>query len=172
MDILYENVIDFLKTKEIEIPFGKSDAFMIAKDPIKVVEDKVKDKELKLFLTNSLNQLNKVSDPKLLPDVIKTIKRYSQALKDEYNKKIADIFVAIVEKSYELYTSKDWNVISGQLLAKSTQQKRIEPFLKITTMIAADAAGAAIGAIIGANPGTTVGAAVTVSTLAKELLIK
>jgi hypothetical protein len=167
-NFLYDNIVGFLKEKGIIIPFGKSDAFMISEDPVKGVREKVKEGELKSFLITSLNQLNGIQD-KQIPDVLKKIKKNSENLKERQDINIANIFIAVAEKSYELYTSKDWENILQEYY-NSNNQVKMKPIWKVATMVLADAAGAAIGALAGANPDTIVGAATKVSTLATKLL--
>jgi hypothetical protein len=167
-NFLYDNIVGFLNEKGIIIPFGKSDAFMISEDPVKGVREKVKEGELKSFLITSLNQLNGIQD-KQIPDVLKQIKKNSENLKERQDINIANIFIAVAEKSYELYTSKDWENILQEYY-NSNNQVKMKPIWKVVTMVLADAAGAAIGALAGANPATTVGAATGVSTLATKLL--
>jgi len=167
-NFLYDNIVGFLKEKGINIPFGKSDAIMISEDPVKGVREKVKEGELKSFLITSLNQLNGIQD-KQIPDVLKKIKKNSENLKERQDINIANIFIAVAEKSYELYTSKDWENILQEYY-NSNNQVKMKPIWKVATMVLADAAGAAIGALAGANPATTVGAATGVSTLATKLL--
>jgi len=167
-DFLYDNVVGFLKEKGINILLSKTDVFMISEDPIKGVKHKVKEGELKSFLITSLNQFNGISDTKI-PDVIKKIKTNSENLREDQSKNIANIFIAVAEKSYELYSSKEWDYIMQEYHNFNNQMK-MKPGWKVLTMVLADAAGAAIGALAGANPATTVGAATTVSTLATRLL--
>jgi hypothetical protein len=170
-NFLYDNIVGFLKEKGIKIPFGKSDAIMISEDPIKGVREKVKEGELKSFLITSLNQLNGISDTQI-PDVLKKIKKNSENLKERQDIIIANIFIAVAEKSYDLYTSKDWENILQEYYNyyNSNNQVKMMSIWKVATMVLADAAGAAIGALAGANPATIVGGATGVSALATKLL--